>query len=58
MDDTPYEEEERTAVPLASLWFNPALLYTPGGLDKLLRGLSSQPSQQNDNIFTDQVEHS
>ena len=42
-------------IPLSETFFNPELVYVPGGLDKFLVGLATQPRQKFDNIFTEQV---
>ena len=42
-------------VPLREGFFNPGLIYVPGHLDRFLVGLATQPRQQYDNIFTEEV---
>lgn len=42
-------------LPLSDQFLNPGRLYVPGGLDKFLVGLATQPIQKFDNIVTDEV---
>jgi peroxidase len=42
-------------LPLSDQFLNPELVYVPGGLDKFLVGLATQPAQKFDNIVTDEV---
>jgi peroxidase len=42
-------------LPLSKNFLNPELMYTPGGLDKFLVGLATQPAQKFDNIVSDEV---
>ena len=55
VEEVHYERKVVSRVPLATTFFNPELMYTPGALDKFLVGLATQPGQKFDNIVTDQV---
>ena len=50
-----YERKTVRVLPLSDQFQNPELVYTPGGLDKFLVGLATQPSQKFDNIVTEEV---
>ena len=55
VEEAPVQRRRVRAVPLSEQFFNPELVYTPGGLDRFLVGLASQPSQHFDNIMSDQL---
>ena len=42
-------------LPLSKQFLNPEVIYEPGGLDKFLVGLATQPIQKFDNIISDEV---
>ena len=50
-----YERKTQQRVPLSDAFFNPELVYRPGKLDEFLVGLATQPSQNYDNIVTEEV---
>lgn len=51
----PYDRKTVRVLPLSDQFLNPELVYTPGGLDKFLVGLATQPAQKFDNIITEEV---
>ena len=55
VEEVHYERKATKMIPLSETFFNPELVYVPGGLDKFLVGLATQPRQKFDNIFTEQV---
>jgi peroxidase len=55
VEEVHYERKTTRMIPLSETFFNPELMYVPGGLDKFLVGLATQPRQKFDNIFTEQV---
>ena len=50
-----YDRKTVRVLPLSDQFLNPELVYTPGGLDKFLVGLATQPAQKFDNIITEEV---
>jgi peroxidase len=50
-----YDRETVRMLPLSDQFQNPELIYQPGGLDKFLVGLATQPSQKFDNIISEEV---
>ena len=55
MKEVQYDRKTNTRVPLSDAFFNPELIYSPGKLDEFLVGLATQPSQQYDNIVSEEV---
>jgi len=55
VEEVQYERKTTKRIPLSDTFFNPELMYVPGGLDKFLVGLATQPRQKFDNIFTEQL---
>ena len=55
VEEVHYERKKTSMIPLSDLFFNPELIYTPGNLDKFLVGLASQPRQNYDNLFSEEV---
>ena len=55
MEEVHYDRKKTNMIPLSETFFNPQLVYVPGGLDRFLVGLATQPRQKFDNIFTDQL---
>ena len=53
--EMPYDRKTVRVLPLSDQFQNPELVYSPGGLDKFLVGLATQPSQKFDNIVTEEV---
>merc|ERR1719342_30924 len=53
--EMPYDRKTVRVLPLSQQFLNPELVYVPGGLDKFLVGLATQPRQKFDNIFTEEV---
>ena len=50
-----FKRKTVSLLPLSDQFLNPELMYTPGGLDKFLVGLATQPIQKFDNVVTDEV---
>ena len=50
-----YSRRTATRVPLSDTFFDPELVYSPGKLDQFLVGLATQPSQNYDNIVSEEV---
>ena len=57
MEEVHYERKTTKMIPLSEPFFNPELLYVPGGLDKFLVGFAPQLQQKFDNIFTEEVKN-
>ena len=55
MKEEAYDRTVVRVLPLSDQFQNPGIVYEPGGLDKFLVGLATQPSQQFDNIITEEV---
>lgn len=55
VEESPVQRRKVTMVPLSNQFFNPELVYVPGGLDRFLVGLATQPRQRFDNIMTDEL---
>ena len=53
--DVTFKRKTVSVLPLSDQFLNPELMYTPGGLDKFLVGLATQPIQKFDNVVTDEV---
>ena len=55
VEEVNFERRKVTMIPLRDGFFNPELVYVPGELDKFLVGLATQPRQNYDNIFTEEI---
>ena len=55
MTEVQYSRRTATRVPLSDTFFDPELVYSPGKLDQFLVGLATQPSQNYDNIVSEEV---
>jgi len=55
VEESNYDRKKTASIPLSSTFFNPELMYVPGGLDKFLVGLATQPRQKFDNILSEEV---
>ena len=47
--------KKESSILLRQHFFKPQLVYTPGNVDKFLIGLATQPSQDFDNNFSEDV---
>lgn len=50
-----HKRKKEAHILLRHHFFKSQVLYTPGNLDKFLIGLATQPSQDFDNYFTEEV---
>ena len=55
VEEVHYDRKKTDMVSLSDVFFNPALIYKPGVLDKVLVGLATQARQKFDNLFSEQV---
>ena len=55
MTEVQYSRRTAARVPLSDTFFDPELVYSPGKLDQFLVGLATQPSQNYDNIVSEEV---
>ena len=50
-----HERKNTDSIKLRTHFFKSQTVYTPGNLDKFLIGLATQPAQNVDNIFSEEV---